>query len=50
MKSNGKNIEKIIIEKAKELGATHYLLKPLDSKDWLEVVMEVADTVKERRQ
>ena len=42
--------DKESIEKAKELGATHYLLKPLDSKDWLEVVMEVADIVKKRRQ
>jgi len=38
------------IEKAKALGATHYLLKPLNSTDWRDVVLEVAQIVKERRQ
>ena len=37
------------IEKAKELGASQYLLKPLDSKDWLEVVLKAAEAVKERK-
>ena len=37
------------IGKAKELGAAHYLLKPLDSKDWLEVVLKSVKAVKERK-
>ena len=38
------------IERAKKLGATHYLLKPIDVEDWIEVVMKVADKIKEGRQ
>jgi CheY-like chemotaxis protein len=38
------------IEKARQLGAVHYLLKPLDAKDWLEVVMEVVNDIKEGKQ
>jgi len=38
------------IEKAKALGATHYLLKPLNSTEWRDVVLEVAEIVKQRRQ
>ncbi|MBF0504409.1 MAG: response regulator [Candidatus Omnitrophica bacterium] len=31
------------IKAAKELGAAAYLLKPLDSREWIKVVMEVAE-------
>jgi len=31
------------IKAAKELGACAYLLKPLDSKEWLKIVREVAE-------
>ncbi len=33
------------INKARELGAVHYLLKPIDAKDWVDVVIEVADAI-----
>jgi len=36
------------VEKAKELEAARYLLKPIDAGDWINVVMEVAGNVKER--
>ncbi len=35
------------INKAKELGAVHYLLKPIDAKEWVGVVLEVADSILE---
>ena len=41
--------DKDSIKKAKELGASHYLLKPLDSKEWLNTVMNVAQQIRERR-
>lgn len=41
--------EKESIAKAKELGASHYLLKPLDSRKWRDVVMSIAQQIKERR-
>ena len=34
------------IEKAKALGAAAYLLKPLDTREWIEVVLKVAVAVK----
>ena len=37
------------IEKAKALGATRILIKPLDSPEWRDVVMEVAEIVRERK-
>ena len=33
------------INKARELGAVHYLLKPIDAKEWINVVLEVADSI-----
>lgn len=38
--------EKATVEKAKALGARHYLLKPLDSKDLMAVVQEAAKDIK----
>jgi AmiR/NasT family two-component response regulator len=35
--------EEHTIKAAKELGASAYLLKPLDAKQWLKVVKEVAE-------
>ena len=35
--------EQHTIKAAKELGACAYLLKPLDSREWLKVVKEVAE-------
>ena len=37
------------IEDAKALGATHYILKPVDAKDLVAVVNRVAQKIKERR-
>lgn len=41
--------EQNAVNKAKELGAMHYLLKPLDSKDVVAAVNEAAETIKKRR-
>ena len=34
------------IQKAKELGAAHYLLKPIDTKDMVSIVNEAADGIR----
>jgi len=36
------------VTKAKELGALHYLLKPIDTKDLIAVVNEVAAAIRKR--
>ncbi|MEW5896032.1 MAG: response regulator [Candidatus Omnitrophota bacterium] len=41
--------EKESIAKATALGAGHYLLKPLDSREWRDVVMGIAGRIRERR-
>ncbi|MBF0570578.1 MAG: response regulator [Candidatus Omnitrophica bacterium] len=37
--------EEHTIKQSKELGAAAYLLKPLDTKEWLDVVKELADGI-----
>ena len=37
------------VKQAKKLGAMHYLLKPLDSKDLVVAVNEAAEVIKKRR-
>jgi DNA-binding response OmpR family regulator len=37
------------VKKAKEFGAMHYVLKPLDRKDIIAVVKEAAEIIKQRR-
>ena len=37
------------VKKAKEFGAAHYVLKPLDRKDIVAVVREAAEVIKHRR-
>jgi DNA-binding response OmpR family regulator len=36
------------IKKSRELGAVHYLLKPIDTKDLLAVVNEVAEKIRRK--
>lgn len=37
--------EEYAVRQSTELGAEYYLLKPLDTKEWLDVVKEVARTI-----
>ena len=37
--------EEYAVRESQELGAEYYLLKPLDTKEWLDVVKEVAQTI-----
>ena len=41
--------EESSVKKSQELGAMHYLLKPLDSKDVVAAVNEAAQTIKKKR-
>ncbi len=36
------------VQKARDLGAIHYLLKPLDTREWLAAVQDAAQTIKAR--